>query len=1261
MNEDTPESELRVTDTHEHLDEFLDSFEADLRQIRQDIGLLHSKKKPKKKPKKRPRISHQRIIDLEELKKLTVEVKNVILDGEQSERMLGTRCRTEIDRHIQRLKGPADKTKAPDADVPAPVAGVLGEATEQIVKEAAPTVSAKALKSALLRSEKARGLEQLLAGVKKANAAPINKLEGPGGLRTEDVEAILEFYTLYALFTEYFNSMKVLYQVLLKEYEELDLLDDDDVMRLRRLAIHRIAARLLRHKWRGADNANNREVFRNKMLRSVRLHLHDRSEAAIRRRGYQPSPSALCLSGGGIRSATFSLGVIQSLAKHGLLDKFDYLSTVSGGGFVGSWLTAWIYRNRKRGGIKTVQEKLIETPVGTVESPEITYLRSYSNYMSPRVGLLSADTWTLIAVYLRNLLLNWTVFIPLLAALLLLPTLLVEILKNGERAIVGLAPSNWAAVFVGIASLFGVFALFWINIFRPSMAKYVGRSPTFSQVFRRDDIGVVENSESKVLWRCLVPLLLLAFGLTTYWFWAARTPQRRELIVTKTTEFVAGNYIAILSVTLAIFVVLAVINIFHGRKRKQKSFWDIVFESVIFLFCIVVAALMITQQPTGMFELVVYSQALFIAGFLLSRLATVLVRQKKRDDRLWDNAPIEFAISFLAASLGGTLLFLADKLLVELYAAARDTGEPMAGAAAIYLTVAVPLFLTVFLLAATLFVGIGSKILDDMDREWVSRLGAWISIVATAWLVVFGLVLIGPSVLSETPAFLKSSLASVGGIAGAITLLFGYYGKNLANEDSAGPKSRKSSLARLAPLVAAPIFAAFLLLLIVIGTRALIAKAGPSIPFLAYSSNGRSESSILAIALWISILAVFGSLMGWWVNVNRFSLHATYRERLIRAYLGASRGTERLETANSFTGLDERDNVEMFELFHKKLFHVVNMTLNIAKSESLRWQTRKAASFTATPFHCGSSNMGDGSGNYRKSRFYGANKAGDPITLGTAAAISGAAASPNMGYFTQSAPVSALMALFNIRLGWWLGNPGRHGADTFYKNAPEFSPRPLVREALGRTRDTSPYVYLSDGGHFDNLGLYEMVLRRCRFIVVCDAGADGKFGFSDLGTAIHKIRVDMGIAIEFGAGDLPIIGRNCSLGSIKYSQIDGSPDTLDGVLIYIKPTLDNDVPIDIVNYQKKCPDFPHESTADQMYNELQFESYRSLGFHMMNSICKGTTGNLDGLKKDVDVYLDKCRARTNVSGTGTVAIESDGGEQPGVNATRQKRRGRNPR
>ena len=94
---------------------------------------------------------------------------------------------------------------------------------------------------------------------------------------------------------------------------------------------------------------------------------------------------------------------------------------------------------------------------------------------------------------------------------------------------------------------------------------------------------------------------------------------------------------------------------------------------------------------------------------------------------------------------------------------------------------------------------------------------------------------------------------------------------------------------------------------------------------------------------------------------------------------------------------------------------------------------------------------------------------GQDLRLGTALSISGAAASPNMGYHSSPA-VTFLMTVFNARLGWWLGNPAR---EKWCEPGPR-SGFYLFKELFGRTNANSKYIYLSDGGHFENLGVYEL-------------------------------------------------------------------------------------------------------------------------------------------------------------------------------------------
>jgi hypothetical protein len=218
-------------------------------------------------------------------------------------------------------------------------------------------------------------------------------------------------------------------------------------------------------------------------------------------------------------------------------------------------------------------------------------------------------------------------------------------------------------------------------------------------------------------------------------------------------------------------------------------------------------------------------------------------------------------------------------------------------------------------------------------------------------------------------------------------------------------------------------------------------------------------------------------------------------------------------------------------------------------------------------------------------------------------AISGAAASPNMGYHS-SAPLAFLMTVFNVRLGWWLGNP-RHKS-CWSRPGPRLGLFYLLFELLGSANDRRGFVYLSDGGHFENLGIYELVKRRCRFIVACDATQDGRFQFGDLGNAIERCRTDLGIGIQIDAGAIGRPGspkgqrQHCVVGRIPYGDVDGGAE--DGTLVYIKASLTGDEPMDVRSYATQHRGFPHESTADQWFNEDQFEAYRALGHHIVGKL-----------------------------------------------------------
>lgn len=845
--------------------------------------------------------------------------------------------------------------------------------------------------------------------------------------------------------------------------------------------------------------------------------------------------SAICLSGGGIRSATFNLGVLQALARRGVLGRFDYLSSVSGGGYISGWLQAW----RKHDGKETAFGDLAGSAPSRPHAPEakpLDHLREYANYLTPRTGLFSIDTWSAVAIFTRNVVLNWLLLIPLLAAIVAMPMLCYLALQSPPTP--DLTPSAWVAIALALGLL--------------------GETATFYFRCRR---GTGEDAPGLVVAAALIPTWLSA---TTV-------------------------------------VVLA--------DRIEDGASTVVGHAGVFPFAL---AWMIGMPLVG-----------WALAWVLNGARRVQVRAA------------EIAGFVVGGTVGAALVVLAgDNLFPFLYV------RP-----ALLVMLGLPLLLGIKLAARSLLVawfGLGEmrkwKVADvaDYDREWWARHSGWTLLALATWIVLSGLALVAtPVVRRYLPLILPA-----GGISGLVTWLAGMSGATSAGRR--GEKSR-SPMQEVALKAAVPVFCAALLGLVGLGMAALggyVAGLGWLLPLRSVATRvGADPTDPQRWVYWAQIARVaavaagllgLSAFMGMVVNVNRFSLHGLYRNRLVRAYLGASRRTRR---PDRFTGFDPGDNVPLHKLWEwgsdaalQRPLPVYNAALNLlGGADHLAWQQRKAESLSMSPLFVG--NFHDG---YRRSEAYG----GSPgLTLGTAMAISGAAANPNMGYHS-SPTVSFLLTLFNARLGAWLGNPGYAGANTFPAPGPRWALRPLVAELVGKTDASNCYVNLSDGGHFDNLGLYEMVLRRCRFIFSSDAGQDAKdgtFSFEDLGNAVRKVRIDFGIPIEF-VDRIRILPRDeggtglyCARGIVKYSAVDGTDPQHDGVLFYIKPAVyarGEPVPYDVVSYARHSELFPHEPTADQWFDESQFESYRVLGLHAVEQMSAGMAGDtLEVLQAAIAAYM----------------------------------------
>jgi hypothetical protein len=846
--------------------------------------------------------------------------------------------------------------------------------------------------------------------------------------------------------------------------------------------------------------------------------------------------TALCFSGGGIRSATFCLGVLQQLAQFELLSKFHYLSTVSGGGFIGGWLKAWTLRDDGTGrklGIAGVEERIRNA---TEEPKPIRFLRYYSNYLSPKLGLLSADTWTIAATYIRNLLLNWLVLIPLLMLPLLVPMMYLAV----QRWAVAANYSHWWLF--GFGALLLLYGSVRLRLGLPSS-------------------GNGKLSQGQFIRNCLLPLAIAATTLTVWYQWLQARP-----------DLVEG-----------------------------LNFWS---------YCPWLSRKFAPQSLFAFSSLLGVALMFNLAAFLGGKLFDAVLPSSHEEDvyaRWWKELLAMLAAAVVAAGLVWLWIQVFSKV---------------GGSSVVYASLAMPALLSVFTLSEVFYIGVASYFTDEMDREFWARAGAWDLIVISGWIVLSVLALCGPTLIESLGPIAKAAVLGTGAAAGGFAAKLGHSALTAA---IAGTSGKKSIPDRLLVKVALPaalmVFAALLMACLaylaawliwamgILGGSSvpgLLKMAGLGSDFGAWirliGASGPSEIRDTA-PLWCIVAgAIFLGLvqygMGRVIHVNKFSLHAAYGNRIIRAYLGASRGKDR--RPHPFTGFDPHDNVSLKDFAQPELsrpLHVVNIALNLVRGQNLAWQERKAASFTASALHCGGYDV-----DYRPTAEYGG---GQGMTLGTAITISGAAFTPNSGY--HSSPLlTFVMAFFNVRLGWWLGNPRFKSAR---EPGPTHAASPLIAETFGLTDDNHRWVYLSDGGHFDNLGLYEMVSRRVRQIVVIDAGADPKYEFEDLGNAIRKIRADFGISIEREektriARRVPG-GAYCATFRIRYSdahKIGNDPKQFDGRLLYIKPALNGSEPPDVTQYATTSDDFPHDSTADQFFSESQFESYRVLGMHEVKTI-----------------------------------------------------------
>jgi hypothetical protein len=341
--------------------------------------------------------------------------------------------------------------------------------------------------------------------------------------------------------------------------------------------------------------------------------------------------------------------------------------------------------------------------------------------------------------------------------------------------------------------------------------------------------------------------------------------------------------------------------------------------------------------------------------------------------------------------------------------------------------------------------------------------------------------------------------------------------------------------------------------------------------------------------------------LGWMADPNALSLHTFYKARLVRAYMGASnpnRHGQKAEITEAVEG-DDVSLKEMNNCYRGAPYHLINTTLNLVGGRDLSTTQRASVMFLLSKRFCGSTRT-----LYRRSSEY----MDGQLTLGAGVAVSGAAASPNMGALRTTAAQAMLLTLLNVRLGFWAPTPN---GEKWRAPRARLWPFYMLREFLSQTNDLGKYCYLTDGGHFDNLGLYSLIERGCRFIVVSDATADPKPCFSDLGDAIRRSGIDFGAEINLNVEAMRRDEKTKQaatfvFGTITYSQKhlealgwDSEKASVEknrrGLIILIKPAMTEGVNADVRQYALENDSFPDQTTGDQFFDEAQFESYRRLG------------------------------------------------------------------
>jgi hypothetical protein len=893
----------------------------------------------------------------------------------------------------------------------------------------------------------------------------------------------------------------------------------------------------------------------------------------------------ICFSGGGIRSATLCLGIMQKLIRKDIFRFFDYLSTVSGGGYIGSCLTS-LLSNPKECYLKTNEievEPGVEPGVELNTSPftglnkfddykneaatrlsvrhQIHHLRTHGEYLMSRKEILSRDVQRAVGSLFTGILHHLILFSLALIALTALVhlglfTITQYPAENHRKLITTDSPAIDAPFLLELNYSVDTYYKIDKDVLIALKAKEIPK----------DKIIRLLPLEDKVFYKGRQNFLKSLSPIV-------KDKRTQELILK-----LAGNpresqaaYV-INEIRTWLFARLGV-PLYHmlydGFKSKAWHY--------LISFCVGIVFCLFSYSLIGWIKNRIYDSN------------NNAIETAKSGFNLEDHYESNYVLGLNLAS------FVIITIGIVLYGI-WNSSRPDPQGNHNYLSA---LFLP---LGFALGTGVASLIFSNLARSFKLKedrirrslynavQGSSFYSIIFSMLIPFSLVFLF-SINYFKPKFWWS----------LVSLALSY----CIFKTSGQGKKVAQILAKFYKFL----LSFFLLLFIALAYNSvsdfLISQVYPNSAMAWFSINW-----VLLVVFLIStlIMVIFGYL----VNSNRISPHYFYRDRLTEAYLktdariNRSESHEKKRQGRPLVSVRNHENLKLSQLGennNRGPYHIIVTALNLQGSDELNRKTMLSEHFIFSKYYVGSRITG-----YVKTAQYRDNE----TKLARAMTISAAAAGSAMGLYSFTAQAFAT-TLFNVRLGYWMANPwfylkGNENPEPMYP----FWPKWLMLEMLNKTTARDKMVNLSDGGHTgDNLGLLPLLQRRCKVIFICDGEADADYKFESFNNAVRMAYIEQNIEIEIDLSDIipekekdgsyKMSKKSVAFGKIIYPPVDENAKEAEGKLIYLKSSLSAPkqqkmpLPVHVNNYYKGHPDFPHQTTADQFFDDAQFEAYRALG------------------------------------------------------------------